>query len=309
MQDDAQNILTRDLIKEKRSDRRWRNIRSFLWAAIIIAYAVLIFGPSKFSSSSSTNKDYAAVVELNGSIMPGNPFSVEKALPVLKEAFADKTAKGVILLMDSPGGSAAQASIIHDRLVQLRQQYNKKVIVVGLDTLASGAYLVASAADKIYVNRDTLTGSIGVILSSFGFVDAIQKLGVTRRVFTAGDNKDRLDPFLTMTPNDEAKIKMVLTEVHQNFIDDVKKGRGTRLKGTDTEIFSGDFWSGQTAVKLGLVDGTSDLWSVLKNEFNVTHYKTYSPRKSLSEMLFKGMSSELNFGLTEQKTLIKEQVY
>jgi len=307
MAEKLEQDLAKDFLKERRSDRLWRNIRSFIWAIIVLLYAILIFGTGKTSHNSKG--PYVSVVRLRGTIMPNQLFSARRSLPVIQKAFADKKSKGVILLINSPGGSAAQASIIHDRLLQLKKKYHKKLVVVGEDALASGAYLIASAADKIYVNRDTLTGSIGVVMSGFGFVDAINKLGITRRVFTAGNNKDRLDPFEKLTPEDSHKIKNLLEIVHKGFIKDVVDGRGNRLKGRKEKLFSGYFWTGSTAVKLGLADGVADIWTVMQQEFKVQHGRYYSPRPSLMSVLFKGVGAALHVGLTERDTPLRAQAY
>lgn len=292
--------IAQSFIHEHRMGRRWRNIRFFGWLFILLFYAFLIFGPSNSDPSDAMlkNKPYVSLIRLNGEIMPGAAFSAAKVLPELISAFRDKKASGVVLLINSPGGSPVQASIIHDKIEQLKKQYNKKVIVVGEDALASGSYLVATAADKIYVNRDTLTGSIGVIMSGFGFTDAMAKVGVTRRVFTAGDNKDRLDPFLSLEPADVAKVKAVLNDVHQDFIQDVIDGRGKRLNADPKELFSGDFWSGSQAVKLGLADGTGNLWDVLQEEYNVKFYKDYTPEPSLFQKIIAGAETELKLHLS-----------
>ena len=229
-------------------------------------------------------------------------------IPLLNEAFRDKNAKGVVLLINSPGGSAVQASIIHDKIEALKKQYHKRVVVVGVDALASGAYLVSTAADEIYVNKDTLTGSIGVVMGGFGFVDAIQKLGITRRVFTAGSNKDRLDPFRPLTDQDKLKLHQILNEVHQNFIDDVLQGRRGKLRGNENELFSGDFWTGQQAVRLGLVDGTANLWTVMKKQFDVEHYKLYAPRPSLLQILTSNVESKLNLQLENSSNGFREEI-
>jgi len=235
-------------------------------------------------------------------------FSARKLIPQLNRAFADRKAKGVLLVINSPGGSPVQASIIHDKIIQLKRKYKKKVVVVGLDTLASGAYLVATAADKIYVNRDTLTGSIGVIMSGFGFSDAIQKLGITRRVFTAGDHKDRLDPFKPLNPADKEKVDRVLNQVHQNFIADVLQSRKGHLSSDKKELFSGDFWTGQTAVKLGLADGTGNVWDIMKDQFGVTHYKNYTVKASFWHTLLQGARTELHLALTERSSHLIAQM-
>ena len=284
--------LAQEFLTEKRRDRRWRNLRSFIWLAVIIIYGYFLFD---FDTPSTTLKGpYVSLVRLNGIIMPGTPFSAQKVIPMLDAAFADHNAKGVVIVINSPGGSPVQASIIHDRIMTLKARYHKKVAVVGEDSLASGAYLVATAADKIFVNRDTLTGSIGVIYSGFGFVDAMTKLGVSRRVYTAGEHKDRLDPFEKADPADIEKLKSVMASVHQSFINDVIQGRGSRLKGDQKTLFSGDFWSGSQAVALGLADGTANVWEVVKQEFGAKSMKNYTPRPSLLNDIANNLGSELH---------------
>ncbi|MCB1827107.1 MAG: S49 family peptidase [Coxiellaceae bacterium] len=298
------NLLVNALLKEKKSDRVWRNVRFFVWVFLALIYALLIFSCTSSKNSkpadANSNKPYVSLIRLNGEIAAGRSFSSEKVVPELIRAFRDKHARGVVIVINSPGGSPVQASIIHDKIMQLKKQYKKRVIVIGQDALASGAYLVATAADTIYVHNDTLTGSIGVIMSGFGFSDAIQKIGVTRRVFTAGTNKDRLDPFKPLNPADAAKVHKLLNEVHQHFIDDVLQGRGNKLQGDREELFSGDFWTGSTAVKLGIADKVGNTWDVLKNEFGVTHYRNYSKKPTLLQMLVSGAETELHLALSQK---------
>lgn len=303
--------LVKSVMSDRKSERRWRNIRFLGWMAVLLLYAFLIFSPSKekLAKKELLNKPYVSLLRLNGVIAADNSFSIDRAIPRLQKAFEDKKAKGVVLVINSPGGSPVQASVIHDKILQLKKKYNKKVVVVGLDSLASAAYLIATAADKIYVNKDTLTGSIGVISSGFGFADVIQKLGIQRRVFTAGTKKDQLDPFKPLTANDTTKIQNVLNEVHQNFIQDVMEGRQGRLRGDESEIFSGDFWTGSQALRLGLVDGTDDLWSVMQTEFDTIQYKDYTTQPNLLQMLFKDMATQLNVSLQNQSSPVKEQLY
>ena len=229
-------------------------------------------------------------------------------IPELSQAFRDKESKGVVLLVNSPGGSPVQASLIHDKIVQLKEKYHKEVIVVAEDSLASGAYLVATAADKIFVNKDTVTGSIGVIMEGFGFEDLMSKLGVTRRVFTAGTNKDRLDPYVALNPADKEKIKQILDAVHQDFIDDVTAGRKGKLNGDPKELFSGDFWTGTQAVKLGLADATATPWEAMEETFGTTHYRDYSPRPSLWESVVRDVSMKLPLGLTDSHATLQERL-
>jgi protease IV len=306
------NSLTKDLVKalltDRRHDRLWRNIRFFIFIFVIILYAILIFSPSRSSISNNGDKPYVSLIRLNGEILADHSFSAQRVIPLLNKAFRDKKAKGVVLVINSPGGSAVQASIIHDKILQLKKKYQKKVVVIGEDALASGAYMVATAADKIYVHNDTLTGSIGVIMSGFGFNGVMEKIGVSRRVFTAGDHKDRLDPFLPLNPADVSKVHRVLNQAHQNFIEDVEKSRGNKLKGNKTELFSGDFWIGQRAVQLGLADGTGNLWTILKKEFKAEHYRNYSEKPNLFQVIFKDLNTELNLGLTANNAIVKEQM-
>lgn len=291
-QSDLLNPLVTDLIKEKRSDRRWKNIR-FILGFCLIAYVIFSLshlGGSSSSSSTFSEGKYVALVRLDGMIAPGRDFSAEEVLPVLLDAFKDKKAAGIIIDIDSPGGTPVQASIIHDAIIRLKNKYHKKVIVVGEDFLTSGAYFVAVAADSIYVNPNTLAGSIGVVMKGFGFVDIMQKAGIERRVYTAGTQKDRLDPFLPQNPDDLKKIQDVMGEVHQNFVSAVMEGRKGKLKGDPDVLFNGDFWSGTGALKLGLVDGLGNLIDVMDKEFKTSHFREYNTTPSL----LKAISGELN---------------
>lgn len=284
------NHLVHDLLKEKRADRRWKNIRFVFWFMLFayIIFSTMSHFDKKVTSVVST-KRYAALIRLEGMIAPERDFSAENVVPLLKEAFEDKNAEGVVIDINSPGGTPVQASIIHDAILAFKKKYHKKVVVVGEDLLTSGAYFISVAADKIYVNPNTLTGSIGVIMKGFGFVDAMKKIGVERRVYTAGTAKDRLDPFLPQNPEDLQKMQSVMNEVHQNFVNAVLEGRKGKLKDTD-KLFTGDFWSGQSAVNLGLVDGTGNLMEAMNIEFNTTEYKEYNGYSNV----FKFLSGQLN---------------
>ncbi|MBS0352077.1 MAG: S49 family peptidase [Proteobacteria bacterium] len=299
-----EEILAKELLADRRKDRRWRNIRWVGWMIILILFLIIFLLAagvgSNHKSEIGAGQPYVALIRLTGIIMPETDFSAEKVVPQLNEAFTDNNAKGVVLIINSPGGSPVQASIIHDKIVALKQKYKKKVIVVGEDALASGSYLVATAADKIYVNNDTLTGSIGVIMEGFGANDAIAKIGIQRRVFTAGANKDRLDPFQPLKPEDVAKVKTVLDQVHQSFINDVLTGRQGKLKGDQKELFSGDFWSGQQAVQLGLADDTLNLWDAMEKEFNTRYYKDYSVKPSFLQELLGNVGTELHLNFSQQ---------
>lgn len=314
MQNDSLNnpeltaSLVRDLLKEKRSDRRWKNIRFFLGFLIIIAVILLILKANSPELSAGEGKEYVALLRLDGMIGPGENFSADTVLPLLQEAFADHDAKGVVLDIDSGGGTPVQASIIHDAILDLKKKYHKKVVVVGEDMLASGAYFVAVAADKIVVNPNTVTGSIGVIMKGFGFPDLIKKLGIERRVVASGVDKDRLDPFLPQSKADLDKIRQVIGEVHSNFNQVVMQGRQKKLHADPGELFSGDFWAGSTALKLGLVDGLGNLNDVLRDEFKVSRYKDYSQSGSVLKSLAGQLGASLNMALSNTQMRVYEKI-
>ena len=289
--------LIRDLIKNQKRDRFWRNIRFFFWMLLIGAGLFFTFFGLPTLDRSKPTQPYVALIHLDGFISPDSSFSATKVLPQLEDAFSDKAAKGVVLEINSGGGSPVQAEIIEQKILALKKQYHTKVIVVGEDVLASGAYLVAMGADEVYVNQDTLTGSIGVIMEGFGFSDAIKKLGVTRRVFTAGNHKDRLDPFEPVATEDKEKIMALLDETHTHFVEAVTNSRGSRLKADPEVLFSGDFWIGSQALQLGLVDGLGNTSDILPRVFNVTHYVDYSEEPSILDSFLKGVKTELDWTL------------
>lgn len=301
-------ILLQDLIKERRSDRRWRNFRFFFIFGLIAFFILLGFMQTGAPVVvDDEGKGYVSLIRLNGMIGPGQDFSSDTVLPILHDAFADKEAKGVVLDINSGGGTPVQAAIIHDAIVDLKKKYHKKVIVVGEDTMASGAYFVAVAADKIYVNPNTITGSIGVIMKEFGFPDLIKKLGIDRRVYASGANKDRLDEFLPQNQEDVAKIRQVIGEIHSNFIQVVQQGRQGKLQA-DPDLFTGDFWSGQSALKIGLVDGLGNLTDVLHNEFQTGAYKDYSKQLSLVKSALGQVGSSLDWALTSSHMHVLEKI-
>lgn len=291
---DVTTLLVKDLLKEKRSDRFWKNVRFIFWFALIAFIVAMTYLSSSSKVKSGLTGKYTALVRLDGMIAPDRDFSAEEIVPVLKDAFADKKSAGVIIDINSPGGTPVQAAIIHDAILTYKKKYHKKVIVVGEDMLTSGAYFVSVAADKIYVNPNTITGSVGVIVKGFGFVDAMKKIGVERRVYTAGTNKDRLDPFLPQSPDDLKKIQQVMGEVHQNFVQAVMEGRKGKLTADAQTLFNGDFWSGESAVKLGLVDGTGNLIDVMQKEFDTSEYKEYGGSSSFFRMLGGGLNSAVD---------------
>lgn len=289
------NNLVQDLLKEKRRDRFWRNVRSFAWLLLIIYVITTLFSLREGAVSTGNKKgNYVALIRVDGMIAPGRGFSAEEVLPILLDAFTDKDAAGVVIDINSPGGTPVQAAIIHDAIIAFKKKYNKRVVIVGEDLLTSGAYYVAVSGDKIYVNPNTLTGSIGVVMKGFGFVGLMEKMGVERRVYTSGTEKDRLDPFLPQTANDVEKISEVTKEVHENFVRAVMEGRKGRLHGDPAMLFNGDFWTGQTAQRLGLVDNLGNLMDAMNAEFKTTHYKEYGSTPGFVKMITGQLGSSID---------------
>jgi protease-4 len=276
------NKLQESGFSVQKSELRWRNIRFALWfllgAVSIVMYALFMSMFYSAGPDASPNDDYVSLVRMDGTISSDQKISAQRMVPALTRAFKDKKSKGVVLLINSPGGSPVQAGLIRESLLELRRDYpDKKVVTVAEDMLTSGAYMIALGTQEIYIARDTIAGSIGVIMSGFGFDGIMHKHGIERRLFTAGANKSFLDPYAPIQKNDLARARVVLDDTHRHFIEAVKESRGARLKGDDKTLFSGDFWVGDKAVSLGLVDGISNLKTVLKNVMHVEFARDYTP--------------------------------
>lgn len=272
----------------QKKELRWKNIRTAAWLTFgALSIGVYILISMLFYSSvhdGPPSEDYVSLLRIDGAIASDQKVSAQRINPALVRAFRDRKSKGVVLLMNSPGGSPVQASLIRDRLMELRKEFpDKKVVTVAEDALASGAYMIATGTQEIYVNRSTIAGSIGVIMSGFGFDGILGRFGIERRIYTSGENKSRLDSFKPVSKEDVGKIRGVLADVHRHFIDAVLEARGSRLRGDRKLLFSGDFWTGERAVELGLADGMSDLPTVLRTVFNVEHTRDYTPVPSIFE--------------------------
>ena len=208
----------------------------------------------------------SGVIGSAGRFKQGIDFSGQQE--IIKKAFSFKKSENIAISINSPGGSPVQSHLIHDYIRQLAKKNKKKVIVFAEDVAASGGYLIACAGDEIYANSSSIVGSIGVISASFGFQDAIKKIGVQRRVYTAGKNKSTLDPFTEVKEEDLERIKRLQLELHSDFIEVVKKSRGSKLKDTEkNNTFTGEFWSGTTSMKLGLIDGIGNAEQILREKF------------------------------------------
>ena len=286
-------------LDEQRRARQWNALFKLLW--FIFAFLILsiwlgwIGRPDKESLTGATGK-HTALIDLEGVIAPDGKASAEKMIKALNRAFKDSGTQGVVLRINSPGGSPVQAGYINDEMRRLRAKYpGTPLYAVVQDLCASGGYYVAVGADKIFVDKASLVGSIGVIISSFGFVGSLEKLGVERRAYTSGENKDFLDPFLPEEPAHREHAKKMLGEIHQQFIRVVKQGRGARLKETP-ETFSGLIWTGEKSVELGLADGLGGLEYVAREVIKAEKVVDFTPKENYFEQLSERLGT--SFGET-----------
>jgi protease-4 len=276
-------------LQEQKIRRRW----GIFFKSLGFAYltAVLIVVGSASSGGAHTAERHTALVDVRGVIEPEGEASAEAINAALQDAFKEKNAAGVILRINSPGGSPVQSSIVHDEIKRLRLKHpDKPLHVVVEDLCASGGYFIASAADKIYVNRASVVGSIGVLMDGFGFTGTMDKLGVERRLLTAGENKGFLDPFSPQDERHRKHAQVLLNDIHQQFIEVVRKGRGARLKET-TELFSGLLWTGQQSIALGLADDLGTVDSVARDTIKAETVVDYTIHRSLADRLAKRFGS------------------
>ncbi|MCM8854663.1 MAG: S49 family peptidase [Candidatus Thiodiazotropha sp.] len=253
---DLLNRMVMATVAENRRSRRW----GIFFKLLTFGYLFLIVGiflwSDKLQVAQSSAKEHTALVEVKGLISSESKASADKIVTGLRSAFEDKKTKGVILRMNTPGGSPVQSRYINREIMRLKEKYPKiPVYAVVADICASGGYYIAAAADKIYADEGSIVGSIGVLINGFGFVDGMEELGIERRLLTAGENKGILDPFSPLDESDMTHIQRMLDQLHSQFIETVKEGRGDRLKVEQhPELFSGLFWSGEEALKMGLID-------------------------------------------------------
>lgn len=278
-------------LNEQRARRRWGiffKLLAFGYLAVFLFIALGLGGGDKLPDGKHT-----AVVYVHGTIDATGAASAEKINAALQSAFEDKGTAGVILRINSPGGSPVQSGIIYDEIKRLRTKYpDTPLYAVVEDLCASGGYYVASAADKIYANKASLVGSIGVLMDGFGFTGTMDKLGVERRLLIAGENKGFLDPFSPQEPQQKAYAKAMLEEIHRQFIEAVRKGRGNRLKETP-DIFSGLVWTGSQGVKLGLVDDYGTVDSVARDVIKADKLVDFSVKENLAERFAKRFGADM----------------
>lgn len=280
-----------ETVKEQRRKRRWGIFFKLGYLAAIISL-VWVLKPQQ--TLVKHNKMHTSVVAIEGPIMADNHNNAEEIIESLKAAFNDPKTKGVIIHLNSPGGSPVQADTIYQTIRHLEKKHPKlPVIALCSDICASGAYYIAAAAQQIYANPSSIVGSIGVKMDSFGFVETLHKLGITRRLITAGDNKDFMDPFMPLNEKDLQYTQTMLNQIHQQFISAVTEGRGKRLKKTP-ELFSGLAWTGIGAKKLGLIDGFSTLDSLAQDLIKAEEIIDYSVQTNLFNMIINNLSNEFS---------------
>ena len=282
-----------ELMRHQRAERQWRVFFRLAWLGL--ALVVLWLSLAGRGGPSAPSTPHTALVEVRGEIAAGNEASAELLLGALRSAFEDGGAQAVVLRINSPGGSPVQSGIVHDEIKRLKAKHNKKVYAVVEEVCASGAYYIAVAADEIYVDKASIVGSIGVLMDGFGFTGLMDKLGVERRLLTSGENKAMLDPFSPTNPKQAAMAKAMIEQIHRQFIAVVKEGRGARLKETP-ETFSGLFWNGEEAVKLGLADATGSLDFVAREIIRAEDIIDYTPRENVAERLAKRFGASVGQG-------------
>lgn len=293
--------LAMGALEEQRRTRRWGIFFKFL----LFTYLLLALLPLLLISMDDLQMDeedsdgHTALIQLNGVIADNSDASADKIITALRRAFKDEDTKGIILRINSPGGSPVQSGYINDEMERLREEYpDIPLYAVITDICASGGYYIAVGAEKIYADKSSLVGSIGVLMSSFGFVDALDKLGVERRLMTAGEHKGFLDPFLPKDGYATEHLQTVLDQLHQQFIAEVKQGRGERLADND-KLFSGLIWSGEEAVKLGLIDGLATSSSIARNVFEAKHIVEFTVEEDYLERLSKSLGVSFSLGIKE----------
>ncbi|MFZ6748254.1 S49 family peptidase [Undibacterium sp. Ren11W] len=286
--------LAMEALREQRLRRRWGIFFKFSFFALILSGFYLF---SDFGARDMENLGrHSALVEINGAIESEGSGSAQAVIPALNRAFLDANSAGVILRINSPGGSPVQAGMINDEIGRLRKEYPQKHLYVVVDEMcASGGYYIAAAADKIFVNKASVVGSIGVLMDGFGFTALMEKAGVERRLMTAGENKGFMDPFSSHSEKQKAFSQAMLNDIHQQFIEVVRKGRGQRLKETP-ETFSGLFWIGSKAVEMGLADGFGSIDSVARDVLKAEDIVDYSQKEGLPERVLKKFGASIGNG-------------
>lgn len=292
-----------DAFAEQKKARKWGIVFKTLTFAYLFVVLILFYSSiSGANKEGGATKPHTAIVQIRGPIAADSDASAGRINASLRKAFKNEHSKAIILAINSPGGSPVQSGYVYDEIFRLKAEYpNKKVYAVVEDIGASGAYYIAAAADEIYANRSSLVGSIGVIAPGFGFVDLIEKIGVERRVFSSGESKAFLDPFLPVNEDQKKFWQEVLVDVHQQFITAVKNGRGDRLK-EDERVFSGLIFNGEQAKEIGLIDGLGSARHVARQIVGQDKLVNYTYRKNPIEDLLGKLGVAVGEGIADKLT-------
>jgi protease-4 len=288
---DTLNRLAFATLNEQRRTRRWRIFFMFLLFIYLFSFYITLIDPSwlqKITDDEHITQKHTALIEINGIISADSEANADNIITGLRKAFKHKNTKGVIIRINSPGGSPVQSGYINDEIKRLRQKYPAiPVYAVATDLCASGGYYIAVAADKIYADKATIIGSIGVLMSGFGFVKAMENLGVERRLLTAGENKGFLDPFSPAKVSDVNHVKVLLDDIHQQFINQVKTGRKKALQAKgqlqlldNPELYTGLVWTGDKALELGLIDGLASSSYIARDIIKAKKIKNFTPKEN-----------------------------
>ena len=300
--DALEKIATAGLNEQRRA-RRWGIFFKLLGFGYLFAVLALFLPDKDSTLVHKTSGRHTALVELNGVIMPGSEASADNVVTGLRRAFENEQSAGVVLRINSPGGSPVQAGYIYDEIMRLKTKYPEKPIYAVIsDICASGGYYVAAATDKIYADKASLVGSIGVRMDNFGFVEAMKKLGVERRTLTAGKNKALMDPFAPADPQVEKHMQSLLNNIHQQFIDAVRKGRGDRLMEVQG-LFSGLIWTGDQSVEIGLVDDLSSASKVARDVIGAEDIVDYTMKPDFLERISRNIGTVMANFMVEQSLL------
>ena len=283
-------------LREQQTARRWKNGLRLAW----LLFAVLVFwlGWNYNTPAANPSMPHTAMVAIKGEIASEGDASAENIMAAMRSALEDSGSRALVLLINSPGGSPVQAGLINDEIYRLKKLHGKPVYAVVEESCASAAYYIAAAADAIYVDKASIVGSIGVLMDGFGFTGLMDKLGIERRLMTAGENKGFMDPFSPQTEAQRKHAQAMLNQIHQQFIAVVKQGRGDRLKETP-DMFSGLFWTGQQAVDMGLADGLGSLDSVARDVVKAEDVIDYSRHENVAERLAKRFGAALGEGAVQ----------
>ena len=289
------NRIAREFLAEQRRARRWNiAFRLFIALAVLIFLAVYLIGKTDISPATLKTGKHTALIDIQGIIAPGELAGADYVTASLRAAYEDSNTAGIIIRINSPGGSPVQAGHVNDEINRLKNEHpDIPVFAVIGDLCASGGYYIAVATDRIYADKASLVGSIGVIAAGFGFVDALNKLGIERRIYHAGDNKAFMDPFSPQRGEDLEHLDQLLNDIYQQFVDTVKEGRGERLVD-DERIFSGLIWTGEQSIGLGLVDELGNTDYVAREVIGAEEIVDFTYQESFLDQFSRGLDAFFN---------------